>query len=377
MKTSTRRPQDFPSRASTTGAMFERAVFALLLASAGCAVEATPEENTRVDIVDADSSEQAMSQGTKRGDGDVGSSRTGDLPACTPVCDGACSPVLLAAGQANPHDLSLTPDKVVWAVGHGTEVGDNGVSMISKAGGTVTSVVQSASSFIDLGVAGSEAYFTGGTRGYIPSRGGRYSLSGVWKVDEAGQPSQFLGPGSGYLVDVAADATNLYLATRSSIRTLPLSGGSPVDLVTFSSGTNLWFMRMDDTSLYATNYQGRVWKAPKTGGTPAELSTGLGGSPSGMAVDADSVYVSIRSVGIVRLPKAGGVATTVATGAASYLAADAERLYWFDGSSLVATCKNGGGRQVVATGMSDPRGIAVDDSQLYWGDSNKVWRVTK
>ncbi|WP_438027647.1 hypothetical protein [Sorangium sp. So ce233] len=285
--------------------------------------------------------------------------------------------MLLATGQSYPHDLSLTPGQVVWAVGLGSEVGNNGVRMVSKTGGAVTSVLESAATWVDVGTAGSAAYFVGGVSGFIPSLGGRITLSGMWKANEAGQASQFLSSSAGGLVGLSADATKLYWATLNSIRTVPLSGGSPVTLVTFSANTFLWFMVMDDTSLYAASSGRKVWKAPKTGGAATELSSGLGGSPSGMVNDASHLYVALSGAGIVKLPKTGGAATTVASGDASYLAADAERLYWFNGSSVVATCKNSGESQVVATGMAAPRGIAVDNTQLYWADSDKIWKVAK
>src|SRR5208337_3066676 len=96
---------------------------------------------------------------------------------------------------------------------------------------------------------------------------------------------------------------------------MPLAGGSPTQLT--STTTN--GLTVDGTYLYWTDYDGgTIWRMPKTGGTPAALTSGQL-APTGIGVDATSVYWTTFGDGTLhRAPLGGGAPETLGTGS-SYL----------------------------------------------------------
>jgi hypothetical protein len=98
-------------------------------------------------------------------------------------------------------------------------------------------------------------------------------------------------------------------------------------------------------------------------------------APHLLAVDARSVHFAARSR-VMRVPKSGGAAEVEAEAEDRVrgLAADAERIYYNDGSHLVTREP----RKVVAKVDPDGRvAIALDRTSIYWIADDKVWRMAK
>jgi hypothetical protein len=120
-------------------------------------------------------------------------------------------------------------------------------------------------------------------------------------------------------------------------------------------------------------------KMPKTGGGGAvALATGLAG-PTGIAVNATTVFWTDTGSGLVMsVPIAGGAAVTIATNqtAPFAIAADSSSVYWnnqdttstFTGNGTIMKAPAGGGTAVtLASGQRISRGaIAVDGQNVYW-----------
>jgi hypothetical protein len=127
-------------------------------------------------------------------------------------------------------------------------------------------------------------------------------------------------------------------------------------------------LALDATHVYWTNQgNGTVMKAPLAGGTAVELTAGLD-TPIGIAVDATHAYVAAQG-SVVELPLAGGVATTLASGAfdAWGVAVDATHVYWTTSTSVARTTKQPGGSvELIATASIGEGFIAVDGSGVYF-----------
>ncbi len=99
--------------------------------------------------------------------------------------------------------------------------------------------------------------------------------------------------------------------------------------------------------------------------------------------DATHLYFADREGKIYRAPKSGGSVEKLAQYASNLsVAVDDERYYWFQGTALVATCKDGSSTQFLANAEKlskyDPPGsIAVDSTGVYFRSSIAVFRVAK
>lgn len=125
----------------------------------------------------------------------------------------------------------------------------------------------------------------------------------------------------------------------------------------------------------------RLVRAPRAGGAPTVLATGLRGATE-IAIDHTHVYVALvnGSGRIVRVPIGGGSPTTVieTRRAPMSLTADAKALYWVEGDALVAIDKEGKPRTVLdgfdATDTYVGKSYAIDGDSVYWTTTKGVFR---
>jgi hypothetical protein len=141
---------------------------------------------------------------------------------------------------------------------------------------------------------------------------------------------------------------------------------------------------VDSSYVYwVTSTGGTVMKAPKAGGaTPTELASGQA-TPKGVLVSSPYVYWSNYSnVGaVMRVLAAGGTPqpqpeTVAANQYYPYrMAIHLDTLYFTNDSTagnVSAVNRNGGTAVVFAQSQSSPKGIAVDDTDVYWSSWQEV-----
>jgi hypothetical protein len=162
---------------------------------------------------------------------------------------------------------------------------------------------------------------------------------------QGGPPQQLAAPDAW---DVALDDAFVYWTDQgSSVGRVPKGGGPQETLVKLSAGVSTVMLAVDDTRVYFSvqlGSAGFVASAPKAGGAPTMLAKDLE-LPYGVALDAESVYVAVKSSGasgsIVKVPKGGGPVTTV------------------------------------VSDLPDPSNLALDDACVYWSNGNSVRRAPK
>lgn len=187
---------------------------------------------------------------------------------------------------------------------------------------------------------------------------------------------QFLG---GYSHALAIDSVHAYFVAvvvtdtgvTNTIMTVPTAGGSPQPLV--PNLTSVYSFTLDSANLYWTEPQtGSVMKASKAGGSPLTLITGQA-EPSVLAVDSTHVYWINRFGGLSRMGLDGSnpsMLGTIAADSGPVLAIDATNVYWGMNGYLQVVPKAGGQHVTLlpdyGTVGSD---IATDGGMVYWLES--------
>lgn len=124
--------------------------------------------------------------------------------------------------------------------------------------------------------------------------------------------------------------------------------------------------------------RGMIRKAPRRGGPVVTLFDG-GGELGGhsIAVDVDSVYFD-RGLEVMRVPKAGGPATHVADipSLPAVIVADDDGVYVAT-SDRVGQHARGGGESRALGADTDIWDVAVDATHVYWVSGDGVRRVAK
>ena len=150
----------------------------------------------------------------------------------------------------------------------------------------------------------------------------------------------------------------------------------------------------DGEFIYLIDEMATLARVPKAGGARQDLAEPLDGWLAfAMEVDATHVYISALPFeaifapvpgAILSVPKDGGVISVLASGVetAMALAVDDQYVYWAaagildfsagelrPGGKIERMNKDGSGRIVLADDLSAPLGIALDGTNVYFGES--------
>jgi outer membrane protein assembly factor BamB len=283
-----------------------------------------------------------------------------DLPDASVVLgDGAPpTPIVLASG-GGAGSLALDGTNVYWTDGVNGEV-----RKVPKDGGA--SVVVNAAAGTEpwsVAVDSTHAYWT------APNFASGGPNSAVMSIPLIGGTATTLAAVAGPMV-LVANSTNLYWTSSgpAAIQSVPIDGGSVSTVVNDPSGATA--LAVDAHNLYWCSTDG-VYQEPLAGGT----ALSIGPAATAVAVDGTDVYYVTGGGSVGRVPIGGGAQTVLATGRIGTLAAvavDGQNVYWIEGEGTIqqgavaALPKSGGRVAVLASGLSDPSAIVVDDSGIYF-----------
>ncbi len=129
---------------------------------------------------------------------------------------------------------------------------------------------------------------------------------------------------------------------------------------------------VDEVSVYCTIESGAVVRIPKNGGPPVVLASG---PPLATEITTDALNVYWVTGGtVMKAPKSGGDSTTMFAldgGGAFRLAVDEANIYWVDVESddgSIMKIPISMGEPISLAKGPLPSGIAVDETSVYWSD---------
>lgn len=296
---------------------------------------------------------------------------------------GSCQPVVVATGQTSPYGIVVDSSFVYW-----TNIGDGGTGQVLKValdGGMPVILAAGQAAPMGIGVDSTAVYWvtTGGSGRVLK----RFLDGGTPITLAVSSPGTAAG-------DLALNSRVLaWLVSAYGVVTVPLGGGAPLLIADSRFSASLAISETEVVWADDDPYLGGIWRASLDGGgapfhvaQPSGLHGAIafdgtdvffdespwnahflrtipkGGWPAatlysdpswtgrvggtGIAVDSSSVYFIVRGTTgrIMKVPRDGGVATTLATNQAnpSQLALDGTHLYWTNCVSLAA-----GGGQVM------------------------------
>jgi hypothetical protein len=163
---------------------------------------------------------------------------------------------------------------------------------------------------------------------------------------------------------------------------------------TLVNATYADLLAADEQFVYLVDEMGVLSRVPKLGGDVEPLADPLDDwLPLAMTVDDTRIYIGVLPVealdmplpgAILTVPKTGGVVSVLLSGVVTpaVLRTDATHLYWastgtydFDEGTIGAdgkverVTKDGQVRNTLANGLSAPAGLALDGSDVYFGQT--------
>jgi sugar lactone lactonase YvrE len=147
-------------------------------------------------------------------------------------------------------------------------------------------------------------------------------------------------------------------------------------LVTLATEQSADGVALDADNIYWTNLgPAAVVKLAKAGGSPTTLYSEKGQSFINVTVGPSTVYWTTvdNPAGILGISIGGGSVTTlapVAPGAVTSLGLFGGNLYWTTADSVIELPAAGGTPTTLASKQAAPSDVVVDDTGLYWTDTN-------
>ena len=299
-----------------------------------------------------------------------------------------CQPFALAPGQGQVAGVALSATHVYF-----TSMSGKTVSRVALDGGSVDTLAGAPHVAFPTRVAVNATHVYWNNADLFAGKISRCLITGCVGAPEVlAQPEEPTGLG--------LDATHVYWVDRNGgkIGRRPLDGGAE-QLVADTSSTGALPVSLALGAPYVfwvEDFSGGVFRnEPSDGGL---VSVGAGGLLGREIVTSDQfVYwgagENVGATGrISRAPRSGGPIATVgaANGEPKGMAVDQTRVYWSawrtasDGgapTSGVYACPivgcAGAAPEVVASAQREPRGVAVDATALYWGVDGALMKLAK
>jgi hypothetical protein len=303
-----------------------------------------------------------------------------------PCVEGLCQPILLASGPM-PFSVVIDDTRVYWCSA-ATDPGE--VRSVAKDGSNPQTIA--------TGVHAPQGVFVDSTNVFwneanAPGR--------AFKANKDGSNPVLLSTSNTTVQGLVADADWVYFLDLYVVGGLVKAprngvpeGGAP--LVVSGGWPYVWGVAQDSANVYWSSrgtigsaddggIRGKLLRAPKDGSTPTVLELGsyggaaLGG-PVFVAVDSDQIYWTDEGNDTVyRAALDGGAPTPLAveTSLTYAISIDATDVYYTTlgpgaaSGSIVRVPKDGSGPPtVIAKNLSFPSPIAIDDTAIYWGNTN-------
>jgi hypothetical protein len=176
---------------------------------------------------------------------------------------------------------------------------------------------------------------------------------------------------------LAFDGTYLYWRSDENLMRISPAGGLPTVLLTTparASGDDGRCMALSPTHVYwiSVDVSETAWAESATleGDDHETVANGL--HYRCIAADANGVYWVEADHGIVEPPPAGSdePAEVVFDQDVACMALDAQQLYWTTATDEVRAAPRTGGEPVtLASGLAQPRDLAVGDNRVYWANT--------
>ena len=301
--------------------------------------------------------------------------------------NGQCEPVMIAENLDSPWLVVADRDGVYWAAA-GKAIGFEGVIYMSDLDGS--NAVQLATGqhwpFMGLAVDEHHVYWT--NYGKVTDRDGT-----VMRVAKVGGTAEVVAGGLSGPKAVAVDATHVYWTNNDGTVTRAVKdGSSPLEVLAQQASGKPLGIVVDGTNVYWDSTAGEIFSVPLAGGTTQTLTTNQG-APRFMTADLNHVYWVSQSGDVTdaggfpvisRIGKSGGSAEIVAlssdTGGYD-IDMDTTHVYWtnFSTGEVLRVSLQDSGIETLADGQGWPRGIALDDTSVYWAaqDDGRIMRLAK
>lgn len=290
--------------------------------------------------------------------------------ACGHGCQGGhcqsarCQAIVLAQGQAAAYRLAVDETHVYWTLG-----AKGIIARVPITGGQPETFASSQNGPADVAVQGGQVYWVNAGDGTVQ------------RAPAAGGATTQIAAGQGQAWSIAVVAGTVIWNDEQSgaVRKLGPGDAAPT---TLSTAPGSWAVAADEHRAYWTQLgPGDVLFAPLAGGAPVTLASNLGG-PQAIAVSGDSVFFTLNGAGSVEsVPRLGGVVTILSSEGGDALAVDSDNVYFgaHDGR-LLRVPRAGGSATTLALGTAPATSIALDATSVYWtaaDTSGLISRVAK